>query len=129
MVSKIRIAATNNFIRWWDNFNESRFTGGETGNEGPPLSSLAGPGPPGVVSGAHPRFLGGVEAEEGDADRVRVPVDAEDAAVLPGFVVLPDGRVFGFRFSVEFMGQSGQLMRCLYLVLVFSKLSYFGSEV
>ena len=105
------------------------FTGGETGNEGTPLSSLAGPGPPGVVHGAHPIFLGDVEAEAGEAGRVRVPVVAEDAAVLPGFVVLPDGRVFGFRFSVEFMVQSGQLVRCRYLVLMFYRLSYFCSGV
>ena len=88
-----------------------------------------GPGRRGWCAGRTLPYLEGVEAEEGDAGRVRVPVDAEDAAVLPGFVVLPDGRVFGFRFSMEFMGQSGQLMRCLYLVLIFYRLSYFGSEV
>jgi hypothetical protein len=55
--------------------------------------------------------LEGVEAEEGEAGRVRVPLDAEDATVFPGFIVLPDGRVFGFRFSVGFIGQSGQSMQ------------------
>ena len=44
--------------------------------------------------------LEGVEAEKGDAGRVRVPVNAEDAAVFAGFVVLLDDKVFGFRFSV-----------------------------
>jgi hypothetical protein len=73
--------------------------------------------------------LEGVEVEEGDAGRVRVPVDAEDAAVFPGFVVLPDGRVFGFRFLVGFMGQLGQSMRWFYLVLRFFRVSYLGSEV
>ena len=44
--------------------------------------------------------LEGVEAEEGDAGRVGVAVDAEDAAVFPGAVILEDdGRVFGFGFS------------------------------
>jgi hypothetical protein len=85
-----------------------------------------GPGRQGWCAGRTLPYLEGVEAEEGDAGRVRVPVDAEDAAVLPGAV---GGRVSGFRFSLEFMGQSGQLMRCLYLVLIFSRLSYFGSEV
>jgi hypothetical protein len=73
--------------------------------------------------------LEGVEAEEGEAGRVRVPLDAEDATVFRGFIVLPDGRVFGFRFSVGFIGQSGQSMQWLYLVLIFYRLSYFGSEV
>ena len=99
MVTKMRRAATINFIRWWDNFNESMFTGGETGNEGTPLSSLTGPGPPGVVRGAHPTYLEGVEAEEGDASRVKVPVDTEDAAVFP-WTAGGRGRVFGCRFSV-----------------------------
>ena len=44
--------------------------------------------------------LEGVEAEVGEAGRVGVPVNAEDAAVFVGLVVLADGRVFGFRFSV-----------------------------
>ena len=42
--------------------------------------------------------LQGVEAEIGEPGRVRVAVDAEDAAVLPGLVV--DDRVFRFPFSV-----------------------------
>jgi hypothetical protein len=78
------------------------FTGGETGNEGTPLSSLARPGPPGVGRGTHPAYLEGVEAEAGDAGRVRVPVDAEDAALFFGLVViLADDPVCGFRFPVS----------------------------
>ena len=74
--------------------------------------------------------LEGVEAEEGEAGRVGMPVDAEDAAVFAGTIILEDDRrVFGFRFSVEFMGQSGLSMRWFYLVLIFSRVSYFGSEV
>jgi hypothetical protein len=41
--------------------------------------------------------LEGVEAEVGNAGRVRVPVNAEDAAVFFGAA---GGRVFGFRFPV-----------------------------
>jgi hypothetical protein len=48
---------------------------------------------------AHPAYLEGVEAEAGDAGRVRVP---EDAAVFFGLVViLADDPVCGFRFSVS----------------------------
>ena len=49
--------------------------------------------------GAYPTYLEGVEAEKGDAGRVRVPVDAEDAAVFFG-AATGRGRVFGFQFSV-----------------------------
>ena len=48
--------------------------------------------------------LEGIEAEVGDAGRVRVPVNAEDAAVFFGAVILEDDHpgfwVLGFRFSV-----------------------------
>ncbi len=45
--------------------------------------------------------LEGVEAEVGDAGRVGVAVDAEDAAVFPGAVIREDDRrVFGFGFWV-----------------------------
>ena len=64
--------------------------------------------------------LEGVKAEIGEPGRVGVPVDAEDAAVFFGLVVGGDRfSVFGFRFSVEFIGQSGRSMRWLYLVLIF----------
>ena len=46
--------------------------------------------------------LQGIEAEVGEAGRVGVPVNAEDAAVFFG-ACRPGGRrfsVFGFRFSV-----------------------------
>ena len=45
--------------------------------------------------------LEGVEAEVGDAGGLGVPVNAEDAAVFPGFVVFRFR--FRFRFSVFFM--------------------------
>jgi hypothetical protein len=45
--------------------------------------------------------LQGVEAEIGEPGRVRMAVDAEDAAMFPGFVViLLDDRFGRFRFSV-----------------------------
>ena len=46
--------------------------------------------------------LEGVEAEVGDAGRVRVPVNAEDAAVFFGAIILEDERpgVLGFGFWV-----------------------------
>jgi hypothetical protein len=44
--------------------------------------------------------LKGVEAEIGDAGRVRVAVNAEDAAVFFGLVVLKDDIVFRFPFAV-----------------------------
>jgi hypothetical protein len=46
-------------------------------------------------------MLEGVKAEKGEAGRVRVPVNAEDAAVFFGAIILPDDRrVFRFPFSV-----------------------------
>jgi hypothetical protein len=44
--------------------------------------------------------LQGVEAEIGDAGRVRMPVNAEDAAVFFGLVIREDDFVFRYSFSV-----------------------------
>lgn len=64
-------------------------------------------GDPGAVPGDDAAgllapVLEGIEAEKGDAGRVRVPVDAEDAAVFFGAIILEDDRprVLGSGFWV-----------------------------